>query len=687
MKKSFLLFVSVMTFCAAWAAQGSGVRLPRFFTNGMVLQRDVRMPVWGWGTPGEEVTVYVVKAKEEWTDAFVNGSVDVAGKKALGKNAAVVAKAQAAVGKDGRWKAWLPKMKAGGPYSLLVVGRSHAVGIRDVLVGDVFLCSGQSNMELPIRRCMDVVAEDVKDYRNDKIRYLKLPHQFNYVRPNDDVQVQPWQDITPENCGEVSAICYFMARELQERYGVPVGIVNSSVGGTQVQAWMPQKVLKGFRGYEREFEQRKYHQADWVDSVRRAEAKAGGEWERSMVERDRVVGEWRREGYDFSDWMKVNMFADWSNMKVTTNVSINGDTLTRESQRPRNGSFWFRATVTLPAELAGRRGVLRFGAMKDADSIFVNGQFVGNTTYEYPPRVYTVGEGILREGENDIVVHLMSQNGRANFTKGKLYQLEVGELVFPIAEEVQMQVGCFMPPKPSSTYFVDCPTGLYNAMIAPLGEFPFRGMLWYQGESNQGHPSDYASLLEGMVGAWRKQMGRHIPAVIVQLPGYMGSHEEPVETGWTRIRHQQYLAAHAIADAALVPTLDTGEYNDIHPQDKRAAGRRAAWQMSHVAYGDKSAAGGGPEPVSAAVKNGEAVITFSPASGKLNDAPLRDFAVLVGGKYQWADAKVTGDRTVAVTLPQGVTSTTVRYCWDDYPQPTLFNTDGVPAPQFEIEAK
>lgn len=658
MKKTLLTLLCFVVACAASVAQKTNVRMPHFFTNGMVLQRGVKMPVWGWGEAGEKVTVKLLEARTS--------------------GAKLVAEAKTTVGQDGRWKAWLPKMGAGGPYRMLVVSRSHAVGIEDVLVGDVFLCSGQSNMELPVRRCMDVVGADVKDYRNNNIRYLKLPHQFNYVRPNDDVQIQPWQDITPENCAEVSAICYFMAKELQEKHGVPVGIVNSSVGGTQVQAWMPQEVLKTFPGYEREFEQRKYTQEDWVDSVRRAETRAGGEWERTMVATDTVVNKWRQRGYDFSAWPTVNMFADWSKPQTTDGVQATGE------RGLRNGSFWFRTTVTLPAELAGRKGVLRFGAMKDADSIFVNGHCVGNTTYEYPPRVYTVGEGILREGENDIVVHLMSQSGRPNFTKGKLYQLEVGELVFPIEESIQMAVGCMMPPKPSSTYFVDCPTGLYNAMIAPLGDFPFRGMLWYQGESNQGKPEEYAALLEGMVGAWRQQMGRDIPAVIVQLPAYMGKHDQPVETGWTRIRHQQYRAAQNIGNAALVPTLDTGEYNDIHPQEKRAAGRRAAWQINHLVYGDPSTVGGGPVPVSATVKDGVCVITFSPTSGKLKESELHDFAILVGGKYQWAKAAVTGDHTVAVTLPYGTRETTVRYCWDDYPQPSLFNTDGVPAPQFEI---
>lgn len=629
----------MMLFMANAIVRAQMIELPNFFSHGMVLQRDAKVPVWGKAEPGKKIEVTI-----------------------NGKHAKTVADA------EGKWKVYLPKMKAGGPYTMLVIaGRNRVRPIANVMIGDVFLCSGQSNMELPIRRCMDVVADDVKDYSNDKIRYLKFPHQFNYVRPNYDVEILPWQNITPQNCGEVSGICYFMARKLQAKYGVPVGIINSAVGGTQVQAWMPHDVLATFDGYAEELSKPKYHQENWVDSVRRAESKAGMDWENAMNAKDTVMGRWNEPGYDFSSWKTVDMFSNWSGRK--------------------NGSYWFRVAVSVPKELAGKKAVLRFGAMKDADTIYVNGKYVGNTTYEYPPRVYNVKEGILHEGVNNIVVHLMSQNGSGNFTKGKLYQLEIDGQVIPLGSQLQMAVGCVMPAKPASTYFVDTPTGLYNAMIAPLQDFPVKGMLWYQGESNLSSTKTYASMLQAMVEAWRKQFKRCFPVVIMQLPGYMSKHDQPVETSWTQIRNQQYMAAHGIKNAALAPTLDTGEYNDIHPQDKKTAGMRAAQQMSRLAYGDKDKAGDVPMPVSACVADGKAVVTFDGVADGLKASALHDFAILVDGKYQWAEAKVTDSNIVTVTLPAGMKATTVRYCWDDYPQPSLFNSVGVPAPQFEIEAR
>ena len=597
-------------------AQGT-LRLPAFFNDGMVLQRDVKIPVWGWGEPGATIKVEL------------NGK-------------SVKCKVQ----DDGRWKVYLPKMnacsepttldiyvKGGAKRSALSLGKSF----KNVLIGDVFLCSGQSNMELPIRRCMDRVGDLVKDYSNDQIRYLKFPHQYNYVRPNNDVRALRWQNITPQNCAEVSAICYFMARELQEEKHVPIGIINSAVGGTRVEAWMPQQTLKSFPVYEKEFYKQKYIQENWVDSVNRAEMNAFRDWERTMMSQDTVVNRWRLADYDFSSWQKTNIFANWSK---------------------GNGSYWFRFTVNVNDADAAKAAVLRMGAMKDADTIFVNGKYVGNTTYEYPPRIYKVPEGVLRKGDNEIMVHLMSQSGRPNFTKGKLYQLEVGDNVYKVSEEAQMCIAKQMRPRPFSTYFVDCPTALYNAMIYPLRDFQFKGILWYQGESNLG-TVDYASYLSAMVDSWRKQFRAQLPIVIMQLPGYMTRHTVPVkQSGWCDIREQQRIATRIISKSALGATLDTGEWNDIHPQDKQVAGHRAALQMRKLAYGEKSLESEGPRALSAKRQfDGSIVVTFDDGQTK----------VVKESTVTWS---IVGDR--------------LRYCYDDYPVPEIFSKDGIPTPQFEI---
>lgn len=645
--KKILLLLLLLSGCLLVNAQN--IRLPRFFADGMVLQRDAKNPVWGWGKPGWTVLV-----------SFNNKRV------------------KTIVAEDGTWKVYLPAMKSSfeGKRMQIVTGPegstdkftySFEISINNILIGDVFLCSGQSNMELPIRRCMDVVADKVKDYSNPNIRYLKLPHQYNYNRPNEDVIIKPWQDITPENCAEVSGICYFMARELQENENVPIGIINSAVGGTRVEAWTPKEVLAQFPAYKDEFSKRKYTQVDWTDSIARLENRRGQEWEDNAMKADVVVNQWKNEGYDFSSWKTTDIFGKW----------FDG-----------NGSYWFRKMVSVPADLAGKEATIRIGAMKDADSVFVNGKFIGNTTYEYPPRIYKIPAGLLKAGENEVMVHLISQSGRGNFTKGKLYQLEIGENIIQLGNEWQYAQGSKMQPKPGSTYFVDGNTGLYNAMIAPFNDIQLKGILWYQGESNMGNTKDYAQYLEAMIGAWRKQLGKDYPFVIMQLPGYQSKHDKPFESGWTQIREQQYIASKNIKNAGLAPTLDTGEYNDIHPQDKATAGHRAALQMEKLAY-NKKGVSTGPQPLSAVIKNGKLEVTFGKETGKLTckGDKLNDFAILVDGKYQWANATIVSDYKLSVDVPEGLSATTLRYCWDDYPTPTLYNADGIPAPQFEISSK
>lgn len=620
-KYRFLFMLAALLLSLGISAET--LSLPRFFSDGMVLQRGAKVPVWGRADAGSTIRV------------------EFAGKSA-----------KTVVAADGTWKVYLPKMQAiSTPQQMHIMQKAagekqfaEAKVISNILVGDVFLCSGQSNMELPIRRCMDKVADMVKDYSNANIRYLKFPHQYNYVRPNDDVRILPWQDITPENCAEVSGICYFMARHLQEEKNVPIGIINSAVGGTRVESWMPQQVLEQFPAYANEFTQLKYNQLNWPDSVNRAEMKASHEWDVKAIALDNVVNQWRKSDYDFSKWTTVDIFSNWSEGK--------------------NGSYWFRKTLTLSASQSGQAATIRVGAMKDADSVFVNGKFVGNTTYEYPPRIYKIPAGVLREGENEVVVHLMSYSGHPNFTSGKLYQLEIGNDIVPLGNEWQMTRGSEMHRKPSSTYFVDCPTGLYNAMIAPLQNFALSGILWYQGESNQGNTGVYADYLEAMVKSWRTQFKKELPVVIMQLPGYMSRHKEPIKnSGWCEIREQQRLAALRIPKAGLAPTLDTGEWNDIHPQDKHVAGERAALLMRHLVYGEKNLVCEGPKAVSAKRQaDGSIIVTFDDGQTK----------TVTKSTVTWS---ILPDKNI------------LRYCYDDYPEPEIFGSTGIPAPQFEIEIK
>lgn len=644
-----LLFIAILS--QPMLAQ---LRLPGIFSDGMVMQRYAPVPVWGWGKAGEKVKVMI------------------------GDKAKTVK-----VGKDGKWNVSMPELPAGGPYRLTVTekGKNPQTLAIDLFIGDVFLFSGQSNQELPIRRCMDnkTVAETAKVYTNDNIHYLKLPHQFDFATPKDDCNAPKWVTINPQTAAEIAAVSYFVGKEIQEYAKVPVGIINSSVGGTRVEAWMSYANLSQFPEYKEILKDRKYHQKNWVDSVRNAENEAIRAWNARREQSDTILSRWQKPGYDFSSWKPVDIFSQFF------------------TKGKPHGTYWFRTTFHLSkADVEANKGVkalIRLGAMKDADVTFVNHKRVGNTTYEFPPRKYSFDSSILHEGENEVVVQLVAEKGLPNFTKGKLYQLELKDTTILLADGWQMAVGANMEPCPPSTYFVDTPVGLYNAMIHPLGQLYIRGMVWYQGEANAGRPFHYQEYLTAMIDEWHtqfptiRQSKSPWPSVIVQLAGFMGRHDKMIKSGWCDLRAQQFAICHPALTSSLKPAdnavfataLDCGEANDIHPQSKPVVGHRIALQLMKHVYGE-NVVSEGPVPVRCEHKDGRIVITFSAETGKLR--PFDDGIAHTSGDYELTvDVKAMEN---AKSSTYGISGNTFCYAHDEFPLCTIYNEDGIASGAFNI---
>lgn len=644
-----LLFIAILS--QPMLAQ---LRLPGIFSDGMVMQRFAPVPVWGWGKAGEKVKV------------------------TIGDKAKTVK-----VGKDGKWNVSMPELPAGGPYRLTVTekGKNPQTLAIDLFIGDVFLFSGQSNQELPIRRCMDnkTVAETAKVYTNDNIHYLKLPHQFDFATPKDDCNAPKWVTINPRTAAEIAAVSYFVGKEIQEYAKVPVGIINSSVGGTRVEAWMSYANLSQFPEYKEILKDRKYHQKNWVDSVRNAENEAIRAWNARREQSDTILSRWQKPGYDFSSWKPVDIFSQFF------------------TKGKPHGTYWFRTTFHLSkADVEANKGVkalIRLGAMKDADVTFVNRKRVGNTTYEFPPRKYSFDSSILHEGENEVVVQLVAEKGLPNFTKGKLYQLELKDTTILLADGWQMAVGANMEPCPPSTYFVDTPVGLYNAMIHPLGQLYIRGMVWYQGEANTGRPFHYQEYLTAMIDEWHtqfptiRQSKSPWPSVIVQLAGFMGRHDKMIKSGWCDLRAQQFAICHPALTSSLKPAdnavfataLDCGEANDIHPQSKPVVGHRIALQLMKHVYGENEVSEG-PVPVRCERKDGKIVITFSAETGKLR--PFDDGIAHTSGDYELTvDVKAMEN---AKSSTYGISGSTFCYAHDEFPLCTIYNEDGIASGAFNI---
>lgn len=529
-----LLLFAVML--SHWAVVKPEVVLPPLFADGMVLQRGRELRVNGTAAPGEKVTL------------------SMAGRKYTATAAA-----------SGRWSIVMPGMKAGGPYEM----RINDVCLKDVMVGDVFLCAGQSNMELTVARVMDRYAEEVEGYENTRVRYVKVPYAYRFDAPVDTLKKARWQAMTADNVAGYSALCYFFGRLLQERTGVAVGIVNTSWGGTPVEAWMSGQALEDFPEYRSLMSI--YADAEMTDAVIRGERMRQAAWTAETWRSDPGVNggkKWYEADYDDTDWEKVDMFdRRWA---------------TRHG-RAANGTHWFRREIDVPAGCGAMEAVLRLGCMVDADSVYVNGRLVGSTGYQYPPRIYKVPAGVLREGRNQITIRLFSYGGRPSFVKEKPYKLICGGREISLEGEWKHRAGAQMPQWPSTTSLQNMPGGLFNGMVHPLRDYEFSGVVWYQGESNVGRWGEYAGLLGAMMKDWRKLFADDgLPFYIVELADFLAP-DDPGRAAWAGLRKQQAMAAEADGNAVLIKNSDTGEWNDIHPLDKKtAAGRLVEAVMRRI---------------------------------------------------------------------------------------------------------
>ncbi len=529
--------VCIIVFLCLPAGLRGEVVLPSLISDGMVLQRDVPNKIWGSAAAGETVVLRFRK-----------------------KTYTAVADA------DGEWSVFLPAMKAGGPYEL-TVGDIH---IGDVLVGDVWLCSGQSNMELPVSRVMDMFADEVEEYENTMIHHIIVPKTFNFHSPQTALPAAKWDALTKDNAAAFSALTYFFAKEMYAATGVPIGIINASWGGTPVEAWMSEEALSAFPRYVNE--KRLYEDDGYRERIKTLEGENFYRWNSVLHASDAGLHSspaWYAPDFDDSDWTTVDMFSStWG---------TNG-------LNPVAGSHWLRKDIDLPAEWESAPAVLRAGCIIDADSVYVNGTFVGATGYMYPPRIYNVPAGVLHEGRNNITIRIISNGGCPAFVPEKPYKLilstaDGGREEVSLEGSWRYHEGAPMPPAPNMMFYCYKPECLYNAMIAPLKDYAVHGVIWYQGESNVDRRNEYAALLTAMIGDWRRTFNSpSLPFYIVELADYLPKDDIAGRQAWAELRRAQAEAAATTDNAWLIPNGDLGEWNDIHPLDKKTPGQRIVKQ-------------------------------------------------------------------------------------------------------------
>jgi len=639
MKKNIIILLLLMLFTGF--STSAKVRLPHIFGNRMVLQRDTELFIWGWADPGEKVTVRL-----------------------LGKHYDVV------TDPVGRWFVTLPPQPYGGPYVLEI----NEIIIRDVLIGDVWLCSGQSNQETPITRLLDLFPE-INQSNNNMIRHFKTPSRTHIEGEQEDIHAGGvWYSANAVDVMNWTSIAYFFAQELYEKYGVPVGIVNSSVGGTAIDGWISQEYLKDFPQYTTDLKV--------LDSIRQVIAEIRKNMPPPPQPVDQGTGKWSTENMDDSSWKTMAIPGLWADRGLKV-----------------SGTVWFRKTFDVPASMDGKHAKLIFGRLIDSDSTFVNGKFVGSVSYQYPPRKYDIPAGTLKAGKNTIAVKIIDNSGQGGFVEDKTYKIIGDEAEIDLTGEWKYKVGAEFvrtppPPQPSPkgrelrTPVLARGSGYYNAMIAPIMNYKVKGVIWYQGESNAGNPSIYEQLLTTLITNWRTVWNKpDLPFVIVQLPNYMKAQALPSESNWAKLREAQLKATLKIPNTALVVTYDVGEWNDIHPLNKKDVAHRALLGALKLAYDEKNIVSSGPLFKDMKIDGNKIILSFTETgSGLTSDGKLKHFAIAgADKKFVWADAEIVGNQII-VTNKAVKKPVAVRYAWADNPDgANLRNKEGLLASPFRTD--
>ena len=667
------LFLSALLVTPAAHAD---VRLPSLLGDGMVLQQGQPLQVYGWADAGESVAVNF-----------------------LGKSY------QARTGTDGRWSVSLPAQQPGGPYDMLVTGKNR-IHLQDVWVGEVWLCSGQSNMELDMRRLRFRYPEAVRSAGNPMIRQFLVPDRFDFKAPAADIPGASWQVASPDNVPGFSGLAYFFALEIHARTGLAVGIINAALGGSPAQSWISEPALQDFPDDYRELQ--RYKNDSLVQAVEQRNQRIQGDWYSQLGRLD--------EG---SRW---HWAATWRDRNGWTPVVLPSYPLTTPS-----GVTWYRRSFHIPAGFIQDSILLELGRLVDADSVFLNGIPIGTTGYQYPPRRYVVPGRLLREGVNEIVVRLVVTQSAGGFIPDRRYALCAGHDTISLSGQWLYKRGASMPPMEAMTIVRWKPSGLFNAMIAPLTRYAIRGVIWYQGESNTDAPGNYGALMNALVRDWRSRWGigdfpffgvllagYGLPSVVMPstgsaaltdsggLPGNrdrfqgeatgkadgltaamrLAMQTLPSESKWAELRQQQ-LALLQLPNTGLANAMDIGEWNDIHPENKSDLAIRLSLLARKYAYGEKELTAMGPR-MSRATREGRTVrVQFDLYGSSLSthDHRAPRYFALAGadGRFHWAEARVESDQLLlhAETVPD---PRWVRYAWADYAEKLNFcNAQGLPA--------
>ncbi|GAB3687792.1 sialate O-acetylesterase [Spirosoma flavus] len=647
MKSGFIVAVEMYLlglFLAIANVAQAQLRLPKLISDGMVLQRDVPLKIWGWAAPGERITV-----------RFKN------------KNYKTVTEAR------GQWQLELPALPSGGPFTMEISGKTQLT-VKDILIGDVWFCSGQSNMVHQLNIHDVTYAKDIAEANYPQIRQFWISTLTNLQGPQNDLPNGQWKSAVGEDVRPFSAVAYFFAKKIHEKYKIPVGIINASVGGTPIEAWTSEEGLKDFSPLKATIEKNK--DTTYINGLRRQTTTST----RPVPPVDLGLAgntKWFDVAYAPKGWRPINVPGYWEDQGV----------------KDLNGVVWYRKEIDIPASMMGKPARVFLGRIVDADELYINGKSVGRTTYMYPQRRYNVAPDVLKAGKNVVVVRVTNNASKGGFVPDKPYCIFAGADTVDLKGTWQYKVGTVYRPVAGGNFggginAQNQPTALFNAMVAPEINYAIKGFCWYQGESNAGKPQEYTTLLPALISDWRRLWKQEtLPFLYVQLPGFMDYNYQPSESSWAVLREAQ-LKALSVPNTAMAVAIDLGEWNDIHPDNKKSVGERLALAALKTAY-KENLVSSGPLYQSAATEGNKIVVRFTNTGSGLvtsDGEDLSEFAIAGSDKkFVWAKARIEGSNVV-VWSDEVPTPQYVRYAWADNPvNPNLSNKEGLPASPFRTD--
>lgn len=639
MKHLFIITV----ICCLSIITSAQVKLPALVRDSMILQRDTKINIWGWASADEKISIKLNNKTY-----------------------------RTSTGKDGKWVVSIDAMKAGGPYSMVIEGKNKII-LNEILFGDVWICSGQSNMVHQLSLHSERYADEIAKANYPAIRHFWIPTLTDLQQSKDNLPSGYWKSANPTDILGFSAVAYFFAKNIYDKHHIPIGLINASAGGTPIEAWTSEEGLKDFTAAVNIIKQNK--DTAYVNATNRKAFEFNAARKKPDDKGLTAPVKWFEENYVPVDWKPINIPGYWEDQGI----------------RNFDGIVWYRKEINVPSSMEGKEARLYLGRIVDADIVYVNGKQVGNTTYQYPQRRYKIPAGILKAGKNVIAIKVINYNNKGGFVTDKPYWITGGSDTIDLKGTWHYEVGDVFTEAHrtiENISFTNQPTALYNAMIAPLTNYKVKGFLWYQGEANASRNANaYYDLLPALIRDWRSKWQQpDAPFIYAQLPNYMEVQYTPSESSWAVTRDAQRKTL-AVPNTAMAITIDLGEWNDIHPGNKKDVGERMAIAARKLVYGENIIASG-PLYDSYSKNEEKILIHFNHAgtglTTKNSEAP-REFAIAGNDKkFVWANALIKNN-SVEVWNDAIQDPRYVRYAWADNPGTNLYNKEGLPASPFQFE--